>query len=119
MYSKPLITCLFIICLMIFSGAMIAVHGPAVIAGEKKGLVPYYESCVVKKIEMCKSQAALLHTSRSANLRNYARVQAQMAKFYDAEKKMLVRTMIQMDLEPKDYKIERFLDEQFYRSLAK
>ena len=68
---------------------------------------------------MCKSQASLLHTSRSANLREYAQVQAQMAQFYNAEKKMLVHTMIQMDLEPKHYKIERFLDDQFYRSLAK
>ena len=42
-----------------------------------------------------------------------------MAQYYDAEKKMLVNTMIQMGLEPKDYKIERFLDDQFYRSLAK
>ena len=114
MYSKSLI-----VCLMIVLGAMIAVQHPSVIAGEKKDLIPYYESCVIKKIEMCKSQAALLHTSRSANLRNYARVQAQMAQFYNAEKKMLVHTMIQMNLEPKHYKIERFLDDQFYRSLAK
>ena len=114
MYSKPLI-----ICLMIVLGAMIAVYHPTGIAGEKKDLAPYYESCVVKKIEMCKSQAAMLQTSRSANLRKYARIQAQMAHYYNAEKKMLVNTMIQMDLEPKDYKIERFLDDQFYRSLAK
>ena len=114
MYSKPMIVCLIIVL-----AAMIAVHQPSGIAGEKKDLAPYYESCVIKKIEMCKSQAALLHTSRSVNLRNYARIQAQMAEFYNAEKKMLVNTMIQMDLEPKDYKIERFLDDQFYRSLAK
>ena len=114
MYSKPLI-----ICLMTVLGAMIAVQHPTGIAGEKKDLSPYYQSCVVKKIELCKSQAALLHTSRSANLREYARIQAQMAQFYNAEKKMLVNTMIQMDLEPKHYKIERFLDNQFYRSLAK
>ena len=113
MYSK-----LLIVCLMIVLGAMIAVHQPSVIAGEKKDLAPYYESCVVKKIELCKSQAALLHTSRSANLRNYARIQAEMAQFYNAEKKMLVHTMIQMDLEPKDYRVERFLDDQFYRSLT-
>ena len=114
MYSKPLI-----ICLMIVLGAMIAVYHPTVIAGEKKDLAPYYESCIVKKIKMCKSQAIMLQTSRSANLRKYARVQAQMAQYYNAEKKMLVHTMIQMNLEPKDYKIERFLDDQFYRSLAK
>ena len=114
MYSKPLI-----ICLMTVLGAMIAVQHPTGIAGEEEDLAPYYESCVVKKIKVCKSQAALLHTSRSANLREYALVQAQMAQFYNAEKKMLVNTMIQMDLEPKHYKIERFLDDQFYRSLAK
>ena len=114
MYSKPLI-----ICLITVLGAMIAVQHPSGIAGEKKDLTPYYKSCVVKKIEMCKSQAALLHTSRSANLREYARVQAQMAEFYNAEKKMLVNTKIQMNLEPKDYKIERFLDDQYYRSLVK
>ena len=114
MYSKPLI-----ICLMTVLGAMIAVHQPAGIAGEKEDLAPYYESCIVKKIEICKSQATMLQTSRSATLRKYARIQAQMAQYYDAEKKMLVNTMIQMGLEPMDYKIERFLDDQFYRSLAK
>ena len=114
MYSKPLI-----IFLMTALGAMIAVQDPNGIAGEKEDLSQYYESCVVTRIQMCESQAALLHTSRSVNLRNYAKVQAQMAQFYAAEKTMLVNTMIQMDLEPKDYKIERFLDDQFYRSLAK
>ena len=114
MYSK-----LLSIFLMTVAGAMIAVQQPVGVAGEKEDLALYYEGCVVKMIETCESQAALLHTSQSANLRKYAWIQAQMAQFYAAEKEMLVNTMIQMHLEPKHYKVERFLDDQFYKSLAK
>jgi len=114
MYTKALV-----MSLMVGVGAVCGMlHSPG-ISSETAVPTQFYESCIVKMIENCESQVALLHTSRSANLRDYARVQAQMARFLQAEKEMLLNTMIQMQLEPKEYKIEHFLNDRFYRSLAK
>lgn len=104
---------------MIAGGMLIGLHYPAGIAGEKKDLAKVYESCIVRKIAKCESQADLLHTSRSVTLRNYADLQTKKAQFLDAEKEILINQMIQKQLEPKQYKIEHFLDEQFFRSIAK
>jgi len=108
-----------IIGLMIAFGVVTGVlHAPG-ISGETEDLTKLYERSIDKKIEKCESQADLLHTSRSVTLRNYADLQVQKAQFLDAEKEMLINIMIQRRLEPKRYKIEHFLDDQFYRSITK
>jgi hypothetical protein len=61
----------------------------------------------------------MLQTSGSLTLRNYALVQDQKALFLDAEREMLIDAMIQIQLEPKQYKIEHFLEQQFYKYLTK
>jgi hypothetical protein len=113
MYMKALS-----ISLMVAVGAVCGMlHSPG-ISGEKANLPQFYENCIVKMIEKCESQTRLLRTSSATDLRNYARVQAQIARFLSAEKETLVNIMIQLQLEPKEYKIERFLDDQFYKFLA-
>lgn len=114
MYAK-----LWTISLMVAVGAMIGGQLPIGLAGDKGDLVKIYESCIVKKIEKCELLAEILYTSRSITLRNYATVQDQKAQFLDVERERLIDAMLQMQLDPKKYKIEHFLDEQFYRYLAK
>ena len=111
---------LMIISLLIAIGTIIGVllYSPG-IADQKDNLLKRYETGIVKKIEKCECQAELLHTSKSRTLRNYADVQVKKAQFFDNEREMLIEAMIKMQLEPKQYKIEHFLDQQFYRSLAK
>ena len=114
MHAKALVTGL-----MIFVGALIGVLHPTGAAGQKEDLTKVYENCIVKKIEKCESQADLLYTSWSVTLRQYAALQDKKAQFFYLEKETLINLMIQNRLEPKQYKIEHFLKDQFYKSLAK
>ncbi|MGD1968223.1 MAG: hypothetical protein PVH74_12300 [Desulfobacterales bacterium] len=116
MYAKGLITGLMIA----ISGMIGVLHSPGISGEDEKArLAQFYESCIVKKIEKCESQAEMLYTSRSVTLQKFAELNAQKAQFFDSEREMLVNKMIQRRLEPKKYKIEHFLENQFYRSLAK
>lgn len=114
MYAKAVV-----LVLVVAIGAMIGGLFTTGIAGERRDPVQIYERCIVKKIEKCESLADLLYTSRSVTLRNYAIVQDQKAQFLDTQRKMLIDAMIRIQLDPKQYKIEHFLDEQFYKNLAK
>ena len=76
-------------------------------------LVKFFNSCIVKEIEKCESKMALLSASKSKNLRDYARMKAEKAEFLGAEKKMLVDEMIEMQIEPKHYKVELFLNSRY------
>jgi hypothetical protein len=40
-------------------------------------------------------------------------MKAQKARFLEAEKEILVKEMIEMQLEPKHYKVELFLNSRF------
>ena len=105
--------------LMIFVGALIGVIYPTGVVGQREDLTKVYESCIIKKIEKCESHADLLHTSRSVTLRQYAELQDKKAQFFYLEKEKLINLMIQNRLEPKQYKMEHFLEEQFYRSVER
>lgn len=109
----------WLIILTIFVSALIGVQHPTGVAGEKEDLTKLYESCIVRKIEKCESQADLLQTSRSLTLRRYAALKDKKAQFFSAEKEMLINLMIQNRVKPKQYKMEHFLENQFYRSIAK
>jgi len=85
----------------------------ATFSGEHDQTAKYYESCIDKEIEKCNSKLVLLRTSKSKNLQDYARTEAQKAVFLDAEKEMLIKEMIEMQLEPKHYKVELFLNRRF------
>jgi len=45
--------------------------------------VKYYKSCIAKEIVKCDSKVVLLRTSKSKNLQDYAKMEAQKADFFD------------------------------------
>ena len=110
---------IWLISVMLSVGTLIGVQQPTRIANEKEALAKFYESGIVKTIEKCESRAELLHASGSVTLRQYAELHDKKAEFWDTEKDMLIDLMIQNGLEPKRYKIEHFLEDQFYRSMEK
>ncbi|MGD2100454.1 MAG: hypothetical protein PVG35_23005 [Desulfobacterales bacterium] len=114
MYAKGMV-----IGLMLVVAAMIGGLHPTGLGVDRREPVKIYKNGIIKIIEKCESLAEMLHASKSITLRNYAIVQDRKAQFLDAERQMLIDTMIQTQLEPKQYKIEHFLDEQFYKYLAK
>ena len=59
----------------------------------------------------------LLRSSKSENLQEYAMMAAQKASFLDNEKEILVKEMIEMGLEPKQYKVDLFLNSRFRESV--
>ena len=109
----------WLISLMVSVGTLIGVQQPTGIADEKEELVKIFEISIAKTIEKCESRAELAETSGSVTLRQYAELQDKKAEFLDAEKDVLIDLMIQSRLEPKQYKIEHFLEDQFYRSMTK
>ena len=109
----------WLISLIVSVGTLIGVQQPTGIADENEELAKYYESCIVKTIERCESRAELLETSRSLTLRQYAELHDKKAEFFEAEKDMLIDLMIKNRIEPKRYKIEHFLQSQFYKSMEK
>jgi hypothetical protein len=58
-------------------------------------------------------QLAPLMTSRSANLRKEGHRAASKAMFLEAHRDELVVDMMKVNLEPKTYKVERYLNERF------
>jgi hypothetical protein len=56
----------------------------------------------------------LLSKSKSKNLQDYAKIEAEKAEFLKAEKNMLVKEMMETQLDPKHYKIELFLNSRFH-----
>ena len=82
-------------------------------SGDQKEIVKYYESCIFKEIQKCDLKLILLSKSRSKNLQDYAKMEAQKAEFLKAEKNMLIKEMIETQLDPKHYKIELFLNSRF------
>ena len=101
------------ISVMIGVSAFIGQLNLAVFSGDHKELAKYYESCIVREIVKCDSKLVLLRTSKSKNLHDYVKMEAQKAKFFKAEKEMLIKEMIEMQLKPKHYKVEFFLNNRF------
>jgi hypothetical protein len=58
-------------------------------------------------------QLASLMTSRSANLRKKGHRAASMAMYLETHRDELVVDMMRVNLEPKTYKVERYLNERF------
>ena len=101
------------ICLMVGVSAFIGLLNSTAFSGDYEKLAKYYESCIVREIVKCDSKLVLLRTSKSKILQDYAKMEAQKAKFYNAEKEMLVKEMIEMQLKAKQYKVELFLNNRF------
>ncbi|MGD1974999.1 MAG: hypothetical protein PVH37_01265 [Desulfobacterales bacterium] len=104
-----------ILILILTMGALVFM-GPlnlAVFSDDHEQLATFFNNCIVKEIVKCESKMALLSASKSKNLQDYARTKAKKAEFLNAEKKMLVDEMIEMQIEPKQYKIELFLNRRY------
>lgn len=85
----------------------------AVFSGDHGELAKFCNSCIIKEIAKCESKLVLLSASRSKNLQDYAKMKAQKAEFLNANKEMLVDEMVEMQIEPKHYKVELFLNSRF------
>ena len=58
-------------------------------------------------------QLSSFMTSRSANLRKKGHREASMAMYLETHRDELVVDMMKLNLEPKTYKVERYLNERF------
>ena len=102
------------ISLMVGVSAFIGLLNSTALSDDHEGLSKFYESCIVREIVKCNSKLILLRTSKSKNLQDYANIEAQKARFLEAEKEILVKEMTEMQLEPKHYKVELFLRSRFH-----
>lgn len=71
-----------------------------------------YENAIDDEIAQSRQMASLL-TSRSANLRKKGHREASKAIFLEMHRNELVDDMMAKKLEPKTYKVERFLNDRF------
>ncbi len=71
-----------------------------------------YEDAVDDEIARSHQMASLM-ASRSAKLRMKGHREASKAMFLESHRERLVNDMLGVNLEPKDYKVERFLNERF------
>ena len=110
MYVKVLIICI-IVCISAFIGPLTST---AFSGGDHADIAKYYEGCIVREIAKCESKLVLLATSKSKNLKDYVALKALKAKFLNAEKEVLIEEMVEMQLEPKQYKVELYLRSRFH-----
>ena len=71
-----------------------------------------YEDAIDDEIAQSRQMASLM-TSRSAKLRMKGHREASMAMYLETHRDELVIDMMKMNLEPKDYKVELFLNDRF------
>lgn len=83
-----------------------------VMGGEKASMMAFYKSAIDQEIHVCKEMTSLL-SSRSPNLRLKGHREASKAIFLETQRDRLVEDMARLDLEPKDYKVDRFLNDRF------
>ena len=83
-----------------------------VMGGEKAAMKAFYKSAIDQEIRLCKEQTVLL-SSRSPNLRLKGHREASKAIFLETHRDALVEDMVRLDLEPKDYMVDRFLNGRF------
>jgi hypothetical protein len=101
------------ISLMVCVFAFIGFLNSTALSGDPEEIVKYYESCIFREIKKCDLKLVLLSKTKSENLQDYAKMEAQKAEFFRAEKDMLIKEMMETQLDPKHYKIELFLNSRF------
>ncbi len=72
----------------------------------------YYEDAIDTEIAQSRQMASLM-TSRSPNLRKEGHRAASKAMFLETHRDRLVDDMMARNLEPKTYKVERFVNDRF------
>ena len=91
---------------------VVLVVAPAVGDEESKFQRALYEEAIDIEIAQSRQMASLM-TSRSANLRKKGHREASMAMYLETHREELVVDMMKLNLEPKTYKIEYFLNDRF------
>ncbi len=79
---------------------------------EADSLKTYYEAAIDEEIIQSRQMTSLM-TSRSPNLRQKGHREANMAMYLETHRDELVVDMMEMNLEPKTYKVERYLSDRF------
>jgi hypothetical protein len=103
------------ICVIICTSSFIGRLNPTAFSEEDhEKILKYFENCIFREISKCESKLALLATSKSKHLKDYAAMESQKAAYLKAEREMLIKWMLEMQLEPKHYKVEVFLTSRFH-----
>ena len=79
---------------------------------DAQALKVYYEKAIDQEIADCQKMSAL-RASRSHNLRIKGHREASKALFLETHKVQLVDGMMAAKLKPKDYKVQRYLNDRF------
>jgi hypothetical protein len=85
---------------------------PAMGGDEVRSRKLFYEDTIDDEIAHCLQKVSLL-SSRSTHLRMKGHREVSMALFLETHRNQLVDNMIELKLEPKTYKVERFLNDRF------
>ena len=85
---------------------------PAMGEEEIQSLKSYYQAAIDEEIAQSRQMASLL-SSRSPNLRQKGHREASMAMFLETNRESLVEDMLAQEIEPKTYRVERFLNDRF------
>ena len=80
---------------------------------ENEQLEKYYMRYISECICKNESKAALLHTSRSANLKEDGAIYKQKAVFLTNNQNVLVDEMIRKEIGKKPYKVDYYLNKKF------
>lgn len=72
----------------------------------------FFEVAISQEISDC-HQKSELRSSRSPNLRMKGHREASKALFLETHKAQLVESMVASRIEPKPYKVQRFLNDRF------
>lgn len=72
----------------------------------------FFEMAIAQEIADC-HQKSELRSSRSPNLRLKGHREASKALFLETHRARLVESMVALNMEPKPYKVQRFLNDRF------
>ena len=90
----------------------IALLAVPAMGGDEAATRIVYEKAIDGAIAQSLQKTSLL-ASQSANLRMKGHREASKVKFLEAHRDRLVDDMVSLNIEPKDYKVKRFLNDRF------
>ena len=110
--KRKILPVIFVTILAFYLGAI-----PAICKEIDKNsqLKKYYGHFINEKISKCHSKAQL-KKSKSKHLQNYAAMEIKKAAFLSENKELLIKEMVKREIGVKQYKIEYFLNTQFYEN---
>ncbi|MDJ0876871.1 MAG: hypothetical protein QNJ02_16490 [Desulfobacterales bacterium] len=91
---------------------LVCMLAPTQAGGEVQARRAYYESAIAQEIAACRAKREL-RSSRSPNLRMKGHREASKALFLETHKAQLVESMVALNIEAKNYKVARFLNDRF------